>query len=114
MMPTCPECGAIWRAGQTCDDVFNEILVLEFNDPVAGSVHHLSVPCYMLQHNRYSDDGLKWVAQGLVKFLEGGVTPQVMRRTQRDTVDSGKRDWKVVGRPSQPLPPVWPLHLPDL
>ncbi len=33
----------------------------------------------------------------LVDFLEGGVTPEMMRRKMRDTVDSGKRKFKITG-----------------
>jgi hypothetical protein len=111
---TCPECGAIWEVGKTCEDVFNECLVLEFNDRVAGSVHHLTVACYMIQHNGYSDEGLAWIRKRLEEFLEGGLTPQMVRQEHRNNVASGSRDWKVTGRPSQPLHPNWPLHITDL
>lgn len=113
-MATCPECGAVWRDGRTCKDVFDECLNLEFSDRVAGSVHHLTVICYMIQHNGYSDEALAWVVKRLGEFLEGGVTPQMVRLEHGAQVTSGARDWKVTGRPSRPMPPDWPVHITDL
>lgn len=109
-MAKCPECGA----DRMCKAVFDECLALEFSDPVAGSVHHLTVTCYMIQHNGYSDAALKYMTKMLSDFLEGGISPQRMRELNRDIVNSNQRDWKITGRPSQPLPPDWPLHISDL
>ncbi len=47
----CPVCGAVHPDGATCEDVFNALLALAFSDPVAGAAHHLTVMCYMLQHD---------------------------------------------------------------
>ncbi len=77
-----------------------------------GEVHHLAVLCYYLQHpSRYSPEGLAH-AQGLLKdFLDRGLSPQEVRRKNRESVDSGSRTWKVTARPgmgaSYPRPPRW-------
>ena len=49
----CVWCGARYATpGETCEDRFNLALAREFEDPAFGMVHHLTVPAYMLQHNR--------------------------------------------------------------
>ena len=53
----CPQCGAAYSADETCEDRFNAGLAQELTDPAYYAVHHLFVPCFMLQHNRYSQDG---------------------------------------------------------
>lgn len=92
----CPECGAAWTDGQTCQDDFHQMLYWENEDPANGEVHHLMVLAYHLQHpSLYTPDGLK-AAQGLlVDFLEKGLTTEEVRKRNRDVVDSGKRDWKI-------------------
>ena len=49
----CPECGALVLNGLACREIYEELLDLENSDPDgAGSVHSLSVVCYVLQHPR--------------------------------------------------------------
>ena len=98
---TCPSCGADWpAAGQTCQEAFHQMLYWENDDPRNGQVHHLAVLCYHLQHPElYSPEGLNYALGLLVDFLEHGQTPQQLRRSARAQVASGKRDWKITGRP---------------
>jgi hypothetical protein len=49
----CPECGATYNTDETCEDRFNASQAQELADPAYYAVHHVSVPCFMLQHNRY-------------------------------------------------------------
>ncbi len=53
MTVKCPECGALDNA---CETRFHEFLVKEFEEAGYGTVHHLTVTAYMLQHSRRSGD----------------------------------------------------------
>ncbi len=108
----CPECGATWSDGNTCQDYFSQLEAWEFENPAERyAVHHLMVLCYHLQHpSLYAPDGLRYAKQLLVDFVEGGVTPQEVRERSRDTVDSGKRSWKVKARPGLVGSYVHPVH----
>ena len=94
----CPECGATYYADETCEDRFNAGQALELTDPSSYAVHHLSVPCFMLQHNRYSRDG--WIrARALLTRFLAGLTPQEARRQSRAAVDSGHRTYSFTKGP---------------
>jgi hypothetical protein len=78
------------------------MLYWEAEDPALGAVHHLMVLCYHLQHpGLYSPEGLSLGRQLLTDFVEGGVSPQEVRRHERDRVDSGKRAWMLKGTPER-------------
>jgi hypothetical protein len=111
---SCPECGALWPEGTTCQDYFHQMLLWEAKNPALGEVHHLTVLCYHIQHpSLYSPEGLIFAHQLLVDFVEKGVTPQKVRQQQRSNVASNQRRWKVTGTPTahgsynRPLP--WPM-----
>ena len=93
----CPECGATWPAGQTCQDFFHQMLFWEAEYPAFGAqVHHLMVLCYHLQHpSLYSPEGLDAARKLLEDFIERGLTPEQVRRRNRAAVDSSRRTWKV-------------------
>ncbi len=97
----CPECGAPWPDGSTCQDCFSQLEAWEFENPAERyAVHHLMVLCYHLQHpSLYAPDGLNYAKQLLVDFVDGGVTPQEVRERSRNKVDSGKRTWKIKPKP---------------
>jgi hypothetical protein len=86
----CPQCGAIYSTDETCEDRFNASQAQEFTSSAYFPVHHLSVPCFMLQHGRYSRDGWSRARQMLVRFLNG-LTPEVARHDSRKAVDGGNR-----------------------
>jgi hypothetical protein len=90
---TCPHCGAVFVSGETCQDRFNAILSKEMEQAAYGAVHHLSVPCYMLQHNAYTREGWLEVRKLLTKFIYEGWTPARARRQNRVNADSGHRAW---------------------
>jgi hypothetical protein len=107
----CPECGA---AGATCQDYFHQLLFWEAEYPDYGSVHHLMVLCYHLQHpSLYSPDGLRYAIQLLVEFVDQGLTPQEARQRHRAEVDSSQRSWKIKGtsaaRGAYEHPITWPM-----
>jgi Family of unknown function (DUF5946) len=97
----CPECGANWSSGVTCQDHFYQMGYWEMADiEHLGVVHHLMVLSYHLQHpSLYSPDGLTHAKGLLVDFVERGVTPQQVRQRDRAKVDSGKRQFKIAGTP---------------
>ena len=115
----CPECGAVWQNGKSCEDDFHQMLYWESEDPALWEVHHLMVLCYHLQHpNLYSPEGLAWAKDTLVEFVEHDVTTGEIRRRNRTGLDSGKRKWKVKGTPSshgsyaQPI--IWTMTASDV
>lgn len=89
----CPQCGALFPSGETCQDRFEFSQLKEIEQPAYYAVHHLSVPCFMLQHNVYSHRGWLEVRALLVKFLHEGWTPAMARRQNRLSADSGHRNW---------------------
>ncbi len=94
----CPECGAAWQDGQTCQDDFYQMLAWEHENPGYGVVHHLTVLCYHLQHpSLYSPEGLNGAIRLLSDFLERGMTPEQVRKRDRATVNSHERTWKIKG-----------------
>lgn len=96
MVQKCPLCGAEFQSSEQCRDRFDLCLAMEFENPTTfGAVHHLTVACYMLQHNAYSRDGWLEVRKMLAQFIQEGVTPAEMRRQKRARLDSGKRTWSV-------------------
>lgn len=92
MSYSCPQCGATYSTDETCEDRFTAGQALEMADASFFAAHHLSIPCFMLQHNRYSRDGWIQVRRMLVRFLNG-LTPAEARRSAREAVDSGNRTY---------------------
>jgi hypothetical protein len=90
---TCPHCRAAFPSDETCQDRFDVSQLKEIEQPAYYAVHHLSVPCYMLQHNAYSREGWIEVRKLLSKFVYGGWTPAMARRQNRANADSGHRTW---------------------
>jgi hypothetical protein len=98
----CDECGA---PGDRCEQRFNELLILEFTDPGYGSVHHLTVSAYMLQHSsKLTKEGWLYERALLREFVDGKAPAQV--RTERmDEVDSGRRTFRIKSRSGKPVIP---------
>ena len=97
----CPECGA---PEILCKPRFDEFLVLEFTDAGYGVVHHLTVAAYMLQHSsKLTREG--WIhMRGLLReFLVENKPPAIIRRQNRDLVDSGKRKFKIASKDGAPI-----------
>ncbi len=71
-------------------------MALEYENPIAwGAVHHLTVTCYMLQHNAYSGDVWLEARKMLAQFIQEGVSPAAMRERNRARFDSAHRSWSV-------------------
>ena len=119
MSERCPECGAEWRAGETCETVFHQMLAWEHEYPALGEVHHLMVLAYHLQHpSLYSSRGLAEGQRLLEEFVGRGTPPQEVRRRGRARVASNNRDWKITARPGErgsygrEMP--WRMRAPDV
>ncbi len=116
----CPECGADWSSGVTCEDNFHQFGYWELADMAhLGVVHHLMVLSYHLQHpSLYSPEGLTHAQGLLVDFLERGVTPQQVRQRDRDKVDSGTRTFRIKGTPESHgaynHPVAWTMRASDV
>ena len=96
----CPECGANHIGDRTCQDDFHQMLFWENEEPARGTVHHLMVLCYHLQHpSLYSREGLAYARTLLADFVERGVSSQEARRRNQEAVNSGQRDWSITARP---------------
>ncbi len=116
----CPECGAPWTDGVTCQEHFSQMGFWEMENPgVNYAVHHLMVLSYHLQHpSLYSPEGLSGARGLLVDFLEGGISPQQVRARNRDKLDSGRRKYKITGAPdshgSYDHPVAWTMTAADV
>jgi hypothetical protein len=100
MPELCPECGAEWQTGQTCQDDFHHMLFWEAENPALGEVHHLTVLCYHLQHpSLYSPEGLEYAKGLLAEFIEHGAAPQDIRKQRSTQSSSEVRAFKITGTP---------------
>ena len=86
----CPQCGAIITI-ESCSERFNRSQAFELDEPERYRVHHLSVPCYWLQHNMYSRTGWLQVRKLLYRFVFEGRAPQEVLKENKISLDSGKR-----------------------
>ncbi len=116
MTPTCPECGATLPGELPCQAQFEELLALEFTSPPHGQVHMPTVACFMIQHNRYSDEALAWMASQLRAHLEQGLSPDLIRSRAARVALQPNRTWKIPRQPGARLLPVirWSMSITDL
>lgn len=91
----CPVCGADLLDAASCDEIWNRTQEKEFTDAGYGAVHHLSVPCYMIQHNVYSRDGF-WQVRDLLQRFVQGLEPQVFRQQEGAKQDNKQRSFSFV------------------
>lgn len=95
----CPECGA---ADNACEARFHEFIILEFEDPGYGAVHHLTVAAYMVQHSsNLTKEGWLFERGLLHEFLVEKKPPSFIRKQNKDVVDSGKRTFKIKAKDNQ-------------
>lgn len=115
----CPECGAPWPDGRTCDDDFYQMLYWESEYPDYGIVHHLMVLCFYMQHpSRYSAEGLDHGKKLLTEFVANGTPPQTMRQRSAPKVASDVRTTPITARPgnsgSYAHPVTWTMRAADV
>ena len=102
MPQSCPQCKAILPAAETCEGRFYTGQLKEIEQPEYYAVHHLSVPCYMLQHNAYAREGWLEVRKLLARFIYDGWTPDMARREFRTSAASRQRNWRFTKGPKLP------------
>lgn len=113
MSETCTKCGTVHTGEKTCESIFGEFMALEFTDPAYGRVHFLTVACYMVQHEGYSDELYVWVQTALRKYLEEGQNTEMIRQDAAQ----GPGRTKGIRRPAdaKSLPKVaWSMTIVDV
>ncbi|MGA9190946.1 MAG: DUF5946 family protein [Anaerolineales bacterium] len=95
MKSLCPRCGAQLPDTESCQNRFDLTQTKELGAPEFYQVHHLSVPCYMLQHNTYSAEGWLAVRELLKQFVFQGLSAEEARRQNREMMDTGHRTWSL-------------------
>ncbi|XUX00207.1 MAG: DUF5946 family protein [Dehalogenimonas sp.] len=119
-MNVCGECNAELPDDRTCAAYFHQALSWDFEDPAgAGSVHHLTVLCYHVQHpDLYSREGLEYAKGLMVEFLENGITPDTIRHGEAKNVRNSRRKWPITPRGSTSgtyrCPPKWTMTVKDV
>ena len=99
----CMECGA---PDNECETRFNLLLAKEFEDAGYGTVHHLTVATYMLQHSsKLTREGWLYERELLREFLVEKKLPSLIREQNKDLVDDGKRKFKIKSRDGMPVIP---------
>lgn len=116
MVTSCPNCGALLENSITCQEMFDEFLSLEFSDSAYGRVHMLTVTCYMIQHQRYSDMALAWMKDKLDEVLNKGVSPEEIRIQMTRDAAQTNRDWKIESQPDErEFPKIeWSITIADV
>lgn len=121
-LESCQDCGARWGDAGNCEEIFGSFLVHDYTDPGYGEVHALTVAAYMVQHRRYSDEGLRWIAKQLNAVLYDGVSSAELREIARADArrpekpgESG-RTWKVTRPANAPALPLiaWSMTIVDV
>lgn len=79
----CPQCGAPLAGGETCHDRHTAGQLKELANPAYWAVHHLSVPCWHLQHDGYSREGWLAAYRLLIRFLRTAAGPGSIHRGSR-------------------------------
>jgi hypothetical protein len=97
----CPECGT---PEPSCKERFDEFLVLEFTYAGFGSVHHLTVSAFMIQHSsRLTLEGWFHMRELLREFLVEHKSPAFILSQYRHLVDSGKRKFRITSKDGMPV-----------
>ena len=116
MTERCPECGAKLEIASSCQEIFDSFLVMEFTDPGYGVVHFLTVACFMIQHDRYSEAGRIWIRQQMRVYLEEGLSGEELRQRIGKSAEQSTRGWKVTRSADEPAHPKldWSMTIEDV
>ena len=109
----CPECGAIYPAGWTCDETLGWVLGWEQTDLALARLHFVTVACFNLQHpSRFLPEALDGLLDALRRFFDEGASTEEIRRAHADRYAGAARVLR-----STPSPPVlrsWPITVADI
>src|SRR5215469_3399610 len=96
MSKDCLQCGAELLNESTCQTIHEELLSFEVLHAVPHAIHFLHVTCFLIQHERYSDEALIWAQSMLQVHLDERLTEaqllETLRSNRRDQAPS--RTWK--------------------
>lgn len=94
MFNKCSKCGTMLRSDEKCRERFELCLRKDYEHPSSyGTVHHLIVASYMLQHNEYSREGWLEARNLLVQAIRQGISPSILRQQNHQKFDSYHRQW---------------------
>src|SRR3954466_9161278 len=115
METRCLQCGAGLLDGNTCQAIHEELLNFEMLHAVPHSIHFLHVTCFLIQHERYSDEALNWAQSMLRVHLDEQLTEAQLLQTLRGggRHQAAPRTWKFNrSADAPPLPRIaWPLTI---
>lgn len=118
MRTYCPQCSARLPEGKTCQAIHEELLSFEMLLAIPHSIHFLHVTCFLIQHERYSDEALTWAQSMLRVHLDERLTEtQLLQALRGDKKrPATARTWKYNRSPDAlPLPRIaWPLTIVDI
>jgi predicted nucleic acid-binding Zn ribbon protein len=116
MSEHCPECGAALPEGSTCETIHHELLNFEYTHAIPHSTHFMMVTCYLVQHGRYSDEGLIWAQSMLRAHLDEQMTEQQLQRLLTQKEKGTPRTWKYNrAADARPLPKIaWEMTIVDV
>ncbi len=118
MLTYCLQCGARLSDGKSCQDIHEELLQFEMLHAIPHSIHFMHVTCFLIQHERYSDQALAWARSMLQIHLDERLTEVQLLHSLRA---EGKRlapsrTWKYHRAPDAPALPkiAWPVTIVDV
>ncbi len=121
MPAQCAWCGAAQIDGMDCQTLHEYLTGYDFTpaNAVPHAIHFLQVTCFMVQHERYSDEALVWAQTMLRMRLETGMSARDLRRfmtSRAQGSDSSTRTWRFNRAPdAQPLPKIaWEITIADV
>jgi DNA-binding NtrC family response regulator len=76
----------------------------------------LTVACYMIQHDQYSNEALIWMKQRLYDYLEKGTPAEQIRKQVAQELGQEKRNWKITSQKveSQRSKTPWSMTIMDV
>lgn len=109
-LPTrqCALCGALWPDERTCQDLHDTFLSFENLNGVSHRIHFLMVTCFLIQHERYSDEALKWAQTMLQIHLDEQITDeQLLYQLTKGMKSNERRTWRYTrSADALPLPKI--------
>ncbi len=117
MPEQCIFCSATLPEKSSCQTIHEELLNFEALSAIPHLVHFLHVTCFMIQHERYSNEALVWAQSMLRANLDEHMTEQRHLQHLRTVgKNNPSRTWKFNrAEDASPLPKIaWSLTIVDV
>lgn len=89
---SCPECGAAWTSGLSCEEMFHQVLAWEAEDFDLLSEHFLTVACYNLQHPAmFQEEAIDNLKGGLILRIDQNAQVSELRRRAAQKFNGSQR-----------------------